>query len=89
VLYMFVRHAVKDFSKWKSAYEADQIARQAAGLRQLHLWRNADESHEVVLLFELSDPAKAKAFAASMELKDRMAASGVAGRPEIVFLSET
>jgi hypothetical protein len=85
---MFVRHAVKDFSKWKPAYDADQVARQAAGLRELNLWRNADEPHEVVLLFEVSDLAKAKAFAASIDLRDRMTAAGVTGRPEIIFLSE-
>lgn len=89
MFYMFVRHAVKDFSKWKPAYDADQAARQEAGLRELNLWRNADEPHEVVLLFEVSDLAKAKAFAASIGLRDKMAVSGVMGRPEIIFLSKS
>jgi hypothetical protein len=88
VICMFIRHAVKDFAKWKAMYDADQDARQAAGLRERNLWRNADEPHEVVLLFEVSDLAQAKAFAASIALRDRMAASGVIGRPEIVFLSD-
>jgi len=88
VICMFIRHAVKDFARWKAMYDADQDARQAAALRELNLWRNADEPHEVVLLFEVSDLAKAKAFAASIALRDRMAASGVIGRPEIIFLSD-
>jgi len=69
VICMFIRHAVKDFTKWKAIYDADQGARQAAGLRE-------------------SDLAQAKAFAASIALRDRMAVSGVIGRPEIVFLSD-
>jgi len=89
VFYMFVRHAVKDFTKWKPAFDADKSARQAAGLKELNLWRNADEPHEVILLFEVADLAKAKAFAASVEMRDKMTASGVMGRPEIVFLSES
>lgn len=89
MFYMFVRHAVKDFTKWKPAFDADKSARQAAGLRELNLWRNADEPHEVILLFEVADLAKAKAFAASIEMRDKMTASGVMGRPEIVFLSES
>ena len=89
MFYMFVRHAVKDFSKWKPAFDADESARRAAGLKELNLWRNADEPHEVILLFEVSDLAKAKAFAASVEIRNRMTASGVTGRPEIIFLSES
>lgn len=89
MIYMLVRHAVRDFSKWRPAYAADDAARQAAGLRELNLWRNADEADEVVLLFEVLDVAKAKAFAASPDLREKMAASGVTGRPEIVFLTES
>lgn len=88
MIYMLVRHAVADFSKWKPAYAADVAARQSAGLKEINLWRNADEPDEVVLLFEVSDVAKAKAFAASPDLREKMAASGVTGRPEIVFLAE-
>ena len=85
---MFVRHPVKDFPKWKAVYDADQDARRAAGLREVNLWRNADEPHEVVLLFEVSDLAQAKAFATSIALKEKMIAAGVTGRPEIIFLSD-
>lgn len=86
---MLVHHAVKDFSKWRPAFDADAAARQAAGLREINVWRNADEPQEVVLLFEVLDVAKAKAFAASTDLKDRMVASGVIGRPEITFLTQS
>lgn len=89
MIFMLVRHGVEDFSRWRSAYAADEAARQAAGLREVSLWRNADEPHEVVLLLEVSDLARAKAFAASSDLRQKMAASGVTGRPEIVFLTES
>jgi hypothetical protein len=88
VIAMFVRHAVKDFSKWKAVYDADHDARQAAGLREVNVWRNADEPHEVVLLFEASDLGQAKAFATSLALREKMAAAGVTGRPEIIFLTD-
>jgi hypothetical protein len=39
------------------------------------------------LLFETSDVAKAKAFAASADLKEKMTSAGVIGSPGIVFLS--
>ena len=85
---MFVRHAVKDFARWKAVYDTDQDARHAAGLRELNLWRNADEPHEVVVLLEVSDLGQAKAFAISIALREKMDAAGVTGRPEIIFLSD-
>jgi len=39
------------------------------------------------LLFEAADVAKAKTFAASADLKEKMTAAGVIGPPEIFFLS--
>jgi hypothetical protein len=62
VVHLIVRHTVQDFAKWKPVYDADRSARQAAGLKDLFLWRNADKPNELVLLFEVSDIAKAKAF---------------------------
>jgi hypothetical protein len=84
---MLIRHKVQDFGKWKPAYEAHRQARAAAGLKDLHLWRNVDHPNEIILLFEASDVAKAKAFATSQDLKERMTAAGVMGPPDIVFLS--
>jgi hypothetical protein len=85
--HMLIRHRIQDFSTWKPAYDAHQQARKAAGLKDLHLWRNVDDPNEIVLLFEASDVAKAKAFAASSDLKEKMTAAGVIGSPDIIFLS--
>lgn len=85
--HLIVRHTVQDFAKWKRVYDAHRPARQAAGLKDLYLWRNADKPNEVVVLFEVSDMAKAKAFTTSPDLKEKMKAAGVMGPPDIVFLS--
>jgi hypothetical protein len=85
--HMLIRHKVQDFGKWKPAYDAHQPARAAAGLKDLRLWRNADDPNDIFLLFEAADVAKAKAFAASADLKEKMTSAGVIGQPEIFFLS--
>ena len=85
--HMLIRHKVQDFGKWKAAYDAHRQARAAAGLKDLHLWHNVDDPNEIILLFEASDVGKAKAFAASPDLKERMTAAGVIGPPDIFFLS--
>ena len=84
--HMLIRHTVQDFDKWKSAYDEHQTARRAAGLKDLRLWHNADDPNEIFLLFEAAEVAKAKAFAASTDLKEKMTSAGVIGKLEIFFL---
>jgi len=85
---MIIRHKVVDFDKWKTAYEEHQSERQGAGLKDLHLWRNMDDPNEVIVMFEASDVAKARDFAGSSDLKEKMLAAGVQGAPDIIFLSD-
>ena len=86
--HMLIRHKVSEFGKWKPVYEEHRSARESAGLKDLYLWRNENDPNDVLKLFEASDMAKAKEFAASSDLKEKMQAAGVVGRPDIVLLSE-
>ena len=84
--YLLIRHKVADFTKWKPMYEAHQSARTAAGLKDRLILRGLDNPNEVVILFELGDVAKARAFASSPSLKAAMEKAGVVDQPEIHFL---
>jgi hypothetical protein len=83
---MLVRHKVADFTKWKPVYDAHSSARQKAGLKEEHLFCNAEDPSEVLLLFSVEDVDKAKAFAASDDLREAMAKAGVSDKPDIYFL---
>ena len=85
--HMLVRHKVADFETWKQVYDDHGPAREAAGLKTPQLWRNEDDSNDVFILFEVADPAGAKALINSPDLKASMEASGVLGQPDIVFLA--
>ena len=89
MVHMIIRHKVADFDKWKPAFDDHRAVREAAGLRDLYLWRNADDPNETILLLEASDLAKAREFAGSSDLKEKMQAAGVQGTPDIIFLSDT
>jgi len=84
--YMMVRHKVEDFRVWKDVYDRHLPAREAAGLREVHLLRNLDDPHEIVILFEASDVEKARAFSASEDLKVTMKKAGVIDQPDIYYL---
>ena len=77
---------VADFAKWKPVYDAHLSARQKAGLTEEHLFRNADDPNEVLLLFSAEDIDKAKAFIASDDVRQTMAKAGVSDKPDIYFL---
>jgi hypothetical protein len=83
---MLVRHKVADFANWKPVYDAHLPARQEAGLKEEHPFRNAEDPNEVLLLFSMEDVDKAKAFAASDDLREAMNKAGVSDKPNVYFL---
>ena len=85
--HVMIRHKVTDFAKWKTAFQGHRPAREAAGLTDLHVWRNADDPNEVISVFAVSDADKAKEFAGSSDLREKMQSAGVMGAPEVLFLS--
>jgi len=86
IMDLLVRHKVSDFAKWKPVYDAHLSARQKAGLKEEHLFRNADDPNEVLLLFSVEDFDKAKAFSASDDLRQAMERAGVSDKPDVYFL---
>jgi len=86
--YILIRHKVADFAKWKPVYGAHGSARADAGLKDERLLRNIDNPSEVVLLFSASDLNKAKQFATSDDLRQRMQQAGVNDKPDVWFLRD-
>lgn len=85
---LIIRHKIKDFPGWKTAYDAHAGARAAAGLGQGRITRSADDPSELVLMFDVADLTKAKAFCASGDLKSAMQAAGVIDKPDLYFVSD-
>ena len=85
---MLVRHKVWDFKSWKAGYDAHQPKRVEAGLTEKYLLRGSDDPNEVVALFEAQDLSRAKAFAASADLRAKMEEVGVVDKPDIYFLNQ-
>ena len=85
--FLLIRHRVRDFAEWKRAYDAHLPKRAAAGLTEKYLLRGANDSKEVVLLFEAKDLSRAKSFAESADLRETMQKVGVIDKPDIYFLN--
>ena len=86
--YLLIRHKVKDFKKWKAAYDGHGPARDKVGLKERCLLRNTKSRNDVWILFEANNLARAKAFCASADLRTAMKKAGVTGKTEFSILSD-
>jgi len=82
---VMVKHKVKDWDAWKKEFDDHKQARVDAGLVDRGIGHTAGDNHTVSLVFAVTDMAKAKAFIASKDLKDKMAKAGVDGPPTFFF----
>jgi hypothetical protein len=78
---------VADFGSWLAAFNSHEDARRAAGILGHHINRAEGDPNEISVFMALSDLNKAKEFAASDELRERMKASGVIGAPQITYMT--
>jgi hypothetical protein len=83
--FLTVIHECKDFLVWKKAYDADAPRRAAAGLTEIHVLREHDNSNLVALMLGVSDVARAEAFTRSPDLAATMKAAGILGAPTMRF----
>ncbi len=82
-----VRSRVTDFDTWLQAFDSHEDARRTAGILGHHINRAEADPNDISVYMALSDIEKAKAFATSDELRERMQASGVIGAPEITYVT--
>jgi len=82
-----VRSRVADFNTWLTALDSHEDVRRAAGLLGHHINRAENDPNDISLYMALSDLDKAKAFAASDDLRQRMQAAGVVSVPEFIYMT--
>ncbi len=85
---LVIHHLVKDFDTWKPAYDRHADKRKAAGLRHDHVLQSVTDPNNVTIVMDFMDVSRAKAFAASSNLKTVMKAAGVVGAPVIHILKK-
>lgn len=86
--YLLIRQNVADYEQWKLAFDSHSVTRQANGSRGGHLFRNASDPNELVILLEWDVLEKARQFAQSEELREVMQRAGVVDHPAVSFLKD-
>jgi len=86
--YLFCRHKVAEYSKWRRVFDSHAAAQREAGLHVLHVLRSADDPEDVIMLFRVDDVPKARAFTEAPSASEAGEESGVIGPVEMFFLSD-
>jgi quinol monooxygenase YgiN len=85
--FLLVTHKVEDYDKWLPVFEGTAALKKKFGWKQSTVYSVDGDRNNVMVMEEFASLEKAKAFAASPELKAAMGKAGVAGAPEIRFVS--
>lgn len=51
---------VADFDAWLKVFREDKPMRKAAGIRDLHVWRDPDQKDHAIAMFEVINPTRPK-----------------------------
>lgn len=86
MIYIVIRHKVKDYDTWKVHFDAHSVKRAAAGSTGGHLLRGLDDPNEVVIFFKWDELDKARLFVESPDLREIMEKAGVTDKPDVYFL---
>lgn len=78
---LMMTHKVKEWDGFKNEFDKHKQVRLDAGLIDRAIGHPIDDPHEAILVFAVTDMAKAKAFLQSKDLKDKMEKAGVEGKP--------
>ena len=82
---MTVHHKVKDYATWRTGYDGGEKSRLSAGITNGRVFRNAQDPNDVVILQDVADVAKARAWLGSDDLRAEMQKNGVVGSPNVRF----
>lgn len=86
--HLFIRHKVKDYSAWKSAFDGFIETRRAGGEKSYRIFHPDDDPNNLLVFFEWDSLDNARAFMANPDLKETMGNAGVVEPPEAYFLEE-
>jgi len=86
--YTLFKARVKDFAAWKESFDGLKMKRHEAGITEKYVLRGVEDRNEVILLLEVKDPVRAKAYYDSPFLRDAMEKGGVIGRPEFRLFTD-
>lgn len=88
MIYLIIRHKVKNYETWRPLYDGDAVNRKKYGQISEKVLQNLDNPNDITLIFEWQSKEKVQEFFQAQNLKAKMLAAGVISQPEILYLGE-
>jgi hypothetical protein len=83
---MVVTFVIRDYTSWRPVFDAAGAERAKAGVTNGRVYRNADKRNDLLVVFDVADEAKGRAWMTSAAVKAAWKAGGVIGEPVFRFL---
>ena len=88
MVYVLVRHKVKDYAAWRAVFDDVKEMRESGGETSFQIFTANDNPNEVWALVGWDTLERAKAFFDAPELKEAMGKAGVIEHPDFYYLDE-
>jgi quinol monooxygenase YgiN len=88
MIHVMIKHKVKDFGAWKTAFDNFAGTRKSSGEQSYRVLHPTNDANDLTLIFGWDSTRNAEAFLASPELKSAMGRAGVVEEPQVVFMHE-
>ncbi len=85
---LIVHHKVQDYSAWRKIFDEDATRRKEYGSTRFQVLKSASDPNDLTVIMDSPAVDKAKAFASSDALKEKMKNAGLISQPEMSFLVE-
>ena len=84
---LLIETKVRDYTSWRPAYDAHEPSRIEATLTNGGVYCRPGDRNDMLLLFDVADVDKARAWTVGEDLKGVMKPAGVLGTPTFTFIS--
>ena len=88
MIYVTIRHKVKDFHKWKSLFDEHNVVRKAMGSLGGQIFKSIQNPNDITIIMKWDNIENAHKFMNLPDLKETMEKAGVMEKPEVHFLDE-
>jgi len=85
---VIVRHKVKNYAKWREAFDGFRKERRVGGEKSFKLGNIAGKKNNIVGIMRFDSTANAKSFFSSRLLKAKMTEAGVLEKPDIWIVED-
>ena len=87
MIYLYLRHTVADYARWRETFDNHIVARQAGGAtHEAYILANVENPNDIILLLGWCDLRQARLFSHSISWQRAVKKMGVIGEPEVLFL---